>query len=383
MVLLVALSFVGALTQTPQSSSDVTQIVTGRIVDGGARTPLAGVRVTLVLVRNAPPVTMPPRPNTVVTDQDGLYTFTGIEPGRYVLNLQKPGYAAPVGPALTRFELRAGERHVVSDVALTLGGVIAGRVLDPAGQPVVNARVMAFRAGAARPGTAGRSPVLLPAGPSAQTNDLGEFRVFGLAADTYYLQASAQSTFGGAIESSPGRMQAPTFYGDTTDPVTAQSVSVAAGETFGEVVIHIAVVAAFEVSGVAVDEAGQPVAGAEVRLMPDDSRMVMIAAGPPNRTRSDARGQFTIHAVANGTYKIVAAAPVIISSPSGAAPTAPGVASGNLMAWSGGASVSVETINGVTTQFRTDLAYQLGVTVNDANVADLRVTAPGSPRRPN
>jgi hypothetical protein len=384
MMLLVALPLAGALMQTPAPGVAATQIVTGRVLDATSNMPLAGVRVMLVPVRNGPPFVPPTRPGMVVTDQDGRYTFTGVEPGRYVLNAQKAGYVSPVGPAVPRLEVAAGERHVMADLALNVGGVITGRVLDPSGQPVVNAPVIAFRGGApAAPGNTIRSATLRQSGPSAETNDLGEFRLFSLAPDTYYVQASPQPAIGVGIETSPGRMLAPTFYGDSTDPAAAQPIPVLAGQTFGDVVIHMVVVAAFEVSGVVVDEADQPVTGAEVSLMPAGSGSVVLPPGLPNRVRSDGRGQFKLSAVANGTYNLVAAAPVIISSPPAGGPASSGVSRGSSWGSSVGAWGSTETVNGVTTEFRSNAAYQVTVTVNGENVGDVRVVAPRSPRRPN
>jgi len=70
--------------------------------------------------------------------------------GRYVLNAQKAGYVSPVGTTMPRLEVAASERHVLPDLTVAVGGVITGRVVDPSGQPVVNAPVMALRAGAPR-----------------------------------------------------------------------------------------------------------------------------------------------------------------------------------------------------------------------------------------
>ena len=86
------------------------------------------------------------------------------------------------------------------DVALQRGGVIAGRVVDEAGDPLVEVRVMATQRPAACPG-AGVMPadLLLSVGPGDQTNDLGEFRLYSLAGGEYYVQAMPRPDFGGAL----------------------------------------------------------------------------------------------------------------------------------------------------------------------------------------
>jgi protocatechuate 3,4-dioxygenase beta subunit len=387
MNLLAAASFVMAFLQTSQvSPPSTTQLVAGRIVEDGSRAPLSGARVMLINGTNGGPVSPIPRgPHEALTDQDGRYTFTGLDPGRYVVSAQKAGYATPVGAAMPRFDLAAGEQHVVADIALARGGVIAGRVIDPSGEPLADARVVALRPAPTRPNNAARVSALVPSGPSAQTNDLGEFRLFSLAPGTYYVQAAPQRSFGGSVESSAGTMLAATFYGDTDDPAGAQAVPVAAGQTFGEVVIRLLRVPAFTVSGVVIDESGQPVAGAEVQLRPDreGGRSVTVAIGPPNRTRSDVNGHFSVGSIASGVYTLLAAAPVITSSPADAVRVVPGApTSGSTMTGAGGGFISTERINGVTTEFRADPAYGITVTVNDANAEGVQVTVPRSPRRP-
>jgi len=79
---------------------------------------------------------------------------------------------------------------------------IVGRVLDENGEPIANANVMAWR----RPPVANGAPVparlgLIPAASAAQTNDLGEFRLFGLAPGEVYVQATSHSDFGRSASS--------------------------------------------------------------------------------------------------------------------------------------------------------------------------------------
>jgi hypothetical protein len=194
--------------------------------------------------------------------------------------------------------------------------------------------------------------------PGAQTNDLGEFRLFALAPGTYYVQAAPQLSSAGGIEAEPGKVLSATFYGDTTELSTAQPITVAAGQSFGEVLVHIALLPAFEMSGVVVDEAGQPIAGADVMLVLEDILSARWSADVPSRGHCGADGQFTIRAVANGTYKLIGSVPMSPSSlPSSPPVMVAGTASAN--------------------------NYQLVVTVRDTSVTGLRVTVPRPQRRPN
>ncbi len=385
MTLILALALAGVVAHTPQPSPPSrTQVVTGRVLDRDSGAPVAGVLVTLFSA--APAMEEPHRPLETTTDQDGRYTFAEVEPGRCVINVRKTGYAVPARPAVPPFDLAAGERHEVADLRLTRGGVIAGRVLDPGGQPMAGVRVFAFGSERVPAGWTGRQPPLVPSGAPAQTDDLGAFRVFGLAPGTYRVEATPEPSFGGAISPSPGTMIAATFYGNTVDASAAQAIPVGAGQTVAEIVIQMAVVPAFSVSGVVVDESGQPVAGAEVVLVRDPRAGASgtISFGPGNRTRSDAEGRFRIAGVASGAYTLGAAAPMVIP-PSAGAPQALGRSmSGSFSSGPGGIGfVTIESAGGVTTEFRMDPAYQIAITVGDADVGDQKIVASRQSRRPD
>jgi hypothetical protein len=345
-----------ALTQPPLPSQAPTQTVTGRVVESGSLAPIIGARVILARLTSTPaPIVATEQ--TVLTDQRGRYVFVDVEPGRYGVHAEKGGYTGP-GSFAQPFGIGVGQQHVVPDLVLMLGAVITGRVLDPVGQPLANARVAVYQAiQASAPGGGDRMPARLSS-PGGQTDDLGQFRLFGFAPGTYYVQAAPQLSSAGGIEAAPGKVLSATFYGDTTELVTAQPIAVAPGQTFGEVVIHIAMLPAFEVSGVVVDEAGQPIANADVMLVLEDIQSARWGADVPSRGHCGADGHFTIRAVANGTYKLIGSAPLSPSQPpSSAAGTPAGIASG------------------------TD--YRLVVTVSDANITGLRVTVPRPQRRPN
>lgn len=197
MPLLVALSLAGVLVQPSATPSSVATL-SGRVVEDGSHAPVPGATVTLVPERRSPPpVSFPTPPLQATTDQDGRYVFEGVAPGVYLVNAHKTGFAArPIERMPPRVQLRAGERSENIDIVLLRGGAIAGRVLDQSGQALADFRVMAMRTAPGGRGPVGGPPVLLPAG-SSQTNDIGEFRVFGLPAGEYYLQAAPRPDFPG------------------------------------------------------------------------------------------------------------------------------------------------------------------------------------------
>ena len=146
---------------------------------------------------------------------------------------------------------------------LLRGAVIVGRVLDEGGEPLGGVQVMAMQRPPALPGGPPmRGNFLIPGRSSAQTNDLSEFRLFGLKPGEYYVQATARFESGG---SPLGMTLLPTYFPDISDLGAAQPISLGAGQTSGIIDIRMIAVPAFQVSGVVLDEARRPVANAMVR----------------------------------------------------------------------------------------------------------------------
>src|SRR5439155_17952483 len=87
----------------------------------------------------------------------------------------RPGAVIDLGRGQTLTELK---------VRLTPQAVITGRVLDEEREPAPYAQIMALRYRYTQTGKQ-----LIPMG-SASTNDLGEYRVFGLAPGRYFLSAA-------------------------------------------------------------------------------------------------------------------------------------------------------------------------------------------------
>jgi protocatechuate 3,4-dioxygenase beta subunit len=311
------------------------------------------------------------RPLQAQTSEDGRFVFDAVAPGTYRLDVQKSGFAplAEPGRAPTT-EVIAGK---TTDVALTLqkGGVIAGKVLDAQGEPLADVRMMAMRRinGPARMrAQASGAMLLVPApvtGPQ-QTNDLGEFRIAGLAPGEYYVAAMPNATmmFGGpGVSPSPtGKANTTTYYPGTNDQAAAQPVNVAAGETVYNIVFSLQSAPGFQISGRVVDENGAPVVGAVLMLMPERPNGFM---GPPGHASTNQDGRFTFTDVPSATYRINASIPVIVSDSRGGAATSGAiVGGGSLSSWTSLAGGRAPA--GSTDQ-------QTEVTVNGADVSDVRI----------
>jgi protocatechuate 3,4-dioxygenase beta subunit len=325
---IVALSIAISLSQAAPAT---TGRIAGRVTVEGANTPISGARIILIPSgRPTGPIGMPPQ---AISDQEGRFVFDNLAPGEYRLDAQKTGFVPLLTPGTRPATIAVAAGQVVDGVTVHLrrGGVITGKVIDSLGEAVTDAQIMAMRRTDLPAGApAGR---LVPApmlGPQ-QTNDLGEFRVSGLAPGEYYVAAAPRraSGFGGPGvapgTAGNGRMAiTTTFYPGTTDQAGAQPVVVVAGGEVGNIVFTMQSAPAFRVSGLVVDEDGKPVPRAMVMLMGDPRGGMFM--GPAGNALTQADGQFVIGDVPSGSYRITAMVPTIVSS-AGASSTGGGFTS--------------------------------------------------------
>ena len=380
------LTFVAlAFTLAQQTAVPQQAAVSGTVLEAGSNAPVAGAQVTLMSFALRPQPSRPPEPLVATTDQNGRYRFDALEPGRYRVSVQKAGFATMLGPGLPEATLKAGERKTDLNVTIQRGAVIVGRVLDENGEPIANANVVAWRRPPVPNGAvAPARPELVPAGSASQTNDLGEFRLFGLAPGDVYVQATSRPDFGRSASPRP-TVPLATYFPGTADVVGAMPITLAAGQTSGDITIRMVSASAFQVSGVVTDEGGRPIENALVRLLlertPGEPPMPFM--GRMQSARSDKAGKFTISGVVNGSYTLLAIAPVLLSTRDagrgGAAGTGmstsftSGTVSGGAVSGFVGSGVTTETVNGVTTQYRDDAGTRVAVTVNEASVAGVEV----------
>jgi protocatechuate 3,4-dioxygenase beta subunit len=317
-------SLVVALSLSQAPAAGQTGRIAGRVTLAGANTPIAGARV--MLVPTARPVTgaggvvsgligMPPQ---TTTDDDGRYAFENLAPGGYRINVQKQGLApltlegpgTPPGPLV---QVAAGQSVDGVDRQLQKGAIITGRVVDSKGEPLAEVSMMVMRR--VTLGRSGAPPRLLPVGQGHQTNDLGEFRIAGLASGEYYVAAVPRPamfvrTVTPAPTSAPRMTLARTFYPGTTDEAAAQLLSVTAGNELNNISFAMQSVQAFRISGTVVDEDGSPIADAMVILSGDGASGNF---GPGGSVHTEPGGRFTIVDVPPGSYRLHAS-PIVTSN---------------------------------------------------------------------
>ncbi len=283
-----------AQTQAPAAS------IRGRVVAGDTSVPVRGATVTLAPINGAPSI--------AVSDDDGSFEFREVAAGRYILRVTKTGFVPThfdlKSESNTFFEIRAGQRIDRGDLRMPKAGVIAGRVFDSFGEPVAEISVTAWRVEYVGPGERNLRSVR-----SVETNDLGDYRLFGLAPGKYYVSAGARATYvsageGGRPVTTPiGSVGlAPTFHPGTSNGVEAQPVAVKVNEDSPGTNIRMQTMSFTRVAGVIRSSSGLPVRDGVVMVNPSraDGAFYMSM----NMSETDANGRFVIPAVPPGEYRV-------------------------------------------------------------------------------
>ena len=237
------------------------------------------------------------------TDAMGRFEIKGLNPGRYYLSVQRNGFVrqqygqrTPEG-AGAMLTLSAGQR--VPDITFQMipAAVITGHVYDEDSEPVVYAQVMAMHYVYLN----GQRQLVGNGG--GQTNDLGEFRIFGLSPGQYFVQAMLRNNRFGNAKSRQGYV--PIYYPGVSDASRAAPVLVRGGDEFSGIDISLQPIRTVTVKGNVIN-AG---CGANARGV-----MVFLHEQGPNQnfglqnsTRpANAQGAFEIANVIPGSYYLYA-----------------------------------------------------------------------------
>jgi len=271
---------------------------------------------------------------TTTTDDLGRYQVADLGAGTYTITGSKNGFADSVygqrrpqqpGTPVTIADAQAAANI---DLRLTRGGVVTGHVLDEDGEALARALVTVQRYQYVR-----GERQLAPAGRD-QTDDRGQYRVFGLPPGEYYVSATAGGLFqligrglqqlaagleglgarggrGGAAgalaEFAAGNEPeptgyAPTYYPGVVNAPEAGKVSIAPGQEVAGIDFQIQLVPFATVSGI--------VAGADdivpVMMVPQDAGGTGPRGGQMLSGRSQSDGTFSISNVPPGRYVAIA-----------------------------------------------------------------------------
>jgi hypothetical protein len=268
-----------------------------------------------------------------LTDDSGVFEFTGLPAGRYTLNVSKAGFVTisygqrrPL-QAGTPLQLADGQELKGLDMRLPRGSVISGHVLDETGEPMPGAmvRVMMYR-------YAQGNRQLVPAG-NGQTDDRGQYRIWGLNPGEYYVSAVGRNqniNFGipgrGGAQGAPiaavqpqieaalaarglqpnfasddpnDFVYAPTYYPGVSSPAEARPVVVGLSAEVLNVDFNALLVRTGRINGRVNTAEGTPAGSGNVSLMPDVGGRGAAGSNYGGRIQD---GAFTIANVPPGRY---------------------------------------------------------------------------------
>ncbi len=270
---------------------------------------------------------------SALTDAEGRYEFRDLPAGRFNLSATKSGFVTVQYGQTRPFEsgkaidLTDGQLMDKGDISMPRGSVISGRLLDEFGDPIADAMVSAMRSV-----WSGGRRRLMSTGRTATTNDLGQFRIYGLSPGDYFVSATSRggdmmgmemamaatlgaAAAGGPVGSNPNSGYAPTYFPGTANGAEAQKISLTAGQEAQNTDFALLPVRLAKISGTVVSSDGKPVDGSMINAMPrGGDGMAMMMAGA---ARTDKNGNFTITNVAPGDYTLQSRALTIVTSGGG------------------------------------------------------------------
>jgi hypothetical protein len=237
------------------------------------------------------------------TDGEGRFNLRDLPSGEYQLTVSRAGFTSLIfgqrRPLETPTPINLPEgQSFTANLALTRGGAIHGRVIDEFGEPVAGTRVQVLRSRMVR-----GQRRLQTMGPGDQTDDTGQFRVYGLPPGDYYVTAST-----GPADSV--RRDPPIYYPGTPSFSEAQTINLVVGAE-ASADFQLQPIRTARLSGIVFNATGAPVQ-AMVQLSSET-----VGIGPSFERAGDPRaftliadsgsdGRFTIENVPPGPYTLTA-----------------------------------------------------------------------------
>ena len=217
------LLFSVSVAQATPPAKPPTSTVAGQVVQDPGGMPLKKVVIMLVPMTGGD---ASQQQYSSATDAEGHFQVDGVQPGDYRVTLDRNGFVSSNHRSRTysstSLSIAAGQDVTGLLFRMLPAGVIQGKIVDEDGDPVPGVQVTAA------------SPTSRNNVASAQTNDLGEYRIAGLAGGEYFVVAVAsQRPVLTGSNPAEARVYAPAFYPGTTDEHQATKVAVHAGDEVG------------------------------------------------------------------------------------------------------------------------------------------------------
>ena len=293
----------------PDTKPEDRCVIEGKVFSAATGEPVKKANLILRRADVSPNSGYMPTSYSSATDAGGSFAMKDIDPGKYRLSVTRTGFVqgeygarGPQRPGTT-LTLAPGQHLQEVTFRLTPHAVIMGRVVDEDGEPVTNVQVQALRYRFFQ----GRKQ-LQPFG-GGSTNDLGEYRMFGLAPGRYFLSAMYRDNmmFEPTVDRSAHQQAdedyVATYYPGTTDPAAASAQDVTAGAQIRGIDFTLRKARTVRIRGRVVIPSGFGRSRAVISLTPRE-RIGFYTMNRP--APADANGVFEIRGIVPGSYTLVA-----------------------------------------------------------------------------
>jgi hypothetical protein len=304
---------IAALTTAAAYAQDASLLEAGRIsgyvMSADTGRPVSGAVVRLSLRKGGTPAESTTR--TTTADASGAFVFSHLPAGAFTLAASGPRYLAwsygqrRSGQAAPIHVLRYGQQLEV-EIALPKQSAISGRVVDQFGDPVPGVGVFLFKEQDVD-GVSRVQPLSMRETPQSTrahrlTDDLGQFRLHGLAPGEYYLGALTGALTASPLYNTPNGIAgfAPTYAPGAPTIAEAGRITLVPSQELNDITIAVVPSPMRRVSGVVTDSTGRPLSRALMSLTPLDPESSGAAIAGRSQARED--GTFIFTDVPPGVY---------------------------------------------------------------------------------
>lgn len=263
------------------------------------------------------------------TDAEGAFRTAGVTPGDYYVFAAVPGYVQPMNQVKAAIEEGAdpqkplpgvpmvhvaAARESLADISIDRGAAISGKVVWEDGSPVTKANVMVVAAKGEKPLPPQYSMIVMGSigsgGLLSVTDDLGHYRIAGLAPGDYYVKATLQTKSQMSMQKGKMNFNVNQLAGETPVVIfapaafhqaSAKAVTLSAGQTLDDEEVTINLTGLHSVSG--------RIASVEDHHAINSGTISLTDASDKQFSRSanvNEDGSFTVTFVPQGTFDLKA-----------------------------------------------------------------------------